>query len=155
MAHAAGQERPDVAARRKAWLVVQPDLEPTHLIFTDETEASTKMGGLRDRALREQQCRAAIPAWTLEKDNLRPSPAAGGMTAPMILDWQMKRAAFHALVEQVLVPTLPCGDNFITNNLPPTRATRYAAPSKPQEQAHATCRPTRSTSIQSRTLSPN
>ncbi len=40
------------------------------------------------------------------------------MTAPMILDGPMNRAAFQAYVEQVLVPTLRHGDTVVMDNLP-------------------------------------
>ena len=60
-AHAAEQERPDVALRRQAWFDAQPDLDPEKLIFIDETGASTKMARLRGRAKRGMRCRAAIP----------------------------------------------------------------------------------------------
>ena len=45
-AHAAEQERPDVARRRLAWLKSQSDLDPSRLVFIDETGASTKMARL-------------------------------------------------------------------------------------------------------------
>lgn len=41
-----------------------------------------------------------------------------GMTAPMVLDGPMNRAAFQAYIEQVRVPTLSCGDTVIMDNLP-------------------------------------
>ena len=69
-AHAAEQERPDVAARRLAWLESQPDLDPRRLVFIDETGASTKMARLRGRSKRGQRCRAAVPTWTLEDNYL-------------------------------------------------------------------------------------
>jgi transposase len=40
------------------------------------------------------------------------------MTAPMVLDGPMNRAAFQAYVEQLLVPTLRRGDIVIMDNLP-------------------------------------
>lgn len=40
------------------------------------------------------------------------------MTAPMVLDGPMNRAAFQAYVEQVLVPTLRRGETVIMDNLP-------------------------------------
>ena len=40
------------------------------------------------------------------------------MTAPMVLDGPMNRAAFQAYIEQVLVPTLRHGDTVIMDNLP-------------------------------------
>ena len=57
-AHAAEQERPDVAARRLAWLESQPDLDPNRLVIIDEAGASTKMVRLRGRSIsRGQRCR--------------------------------------------------------------------------------------------------
>jgi hypothetical protein len=34
-------QRPDVWQRRLAWFEAQPELEPEHLVFIDETGAST------------------------------------------------------------------------------------------------------------------
>ena len=55
-AHAAEQERPDVAARRWAWFESQPDLDPRRLVFIDGP-----MARLRGRSKRGQRCRAAVP----------------------------------------------------------------------------------------------
>jgi transposase len=44
------------------------------------------------------------------------------MTAPMVLDGAMNGAAFCAYVEQVLAPTLKCGDIVIMDNLPAHKA---------------------------------
>ncbi|PWC87481.1 transposase [Azospirillum sp. TSH100] len=40
------------------------------------------------------------------------------MTAPMVLDGLMTGAAFLAYVQQVLIPTLRCGDIVVLDNLP-------------------------------------
>jgi hypothetical protein len=40
---AAEQDRPDVAAARKAWFKMQSRLDPRRLVFIDETSASTNM----------------------------------------------------------------------------------------------------------------
>jgi len=34
---AAEQERPDVAQQRTEWRAMQPELDPAHLVFIDET----------------------------------------------------------------------------------------------------------------------
>ena len=49
-AHASEQQRPDVAKRREAWFDAQPDLDPAHLVFIDETGATTKMARRRGRS---------------------------------------------------------------------------------------------------------
>ncbi len=117
-AHAAKQERPDVAARRHAWFKAQPDLDPQRLVFIDETGASTKMARLRGRARRGQRCRAAVPHGHWKTTTFTGALRVGGMTAPMVLDGPMNRAAFQAYIEQVLVPTLRRGDTVIMDNLP-------------------------------------
>lgn len=122
-AHAAEQERPDVAARRRAWFAAQPDLDPQRLVFIDETGASTKMARLRGRALRGERCRAAVPHGHWKTTTFTGALRVDGMTAPMVLDGPMNRAAFQACIEQVLVPTLRHGDTVIMDNLPAHKGT--------------------------------
>ena len=117
-AHAAEQERPDVAARRRAWFAAQPDLDPQHLVFIDETGASTKMARLRGRALKGERCRAAVPHGHWKTTTFTGALRLHGMTAPMVLDGPMNRVAFQAYIEQVLVPTLCRGDTVIMDNFP-------------------------------------
>ena len=117
-AHASEQERPDVAARRRAWFEAQPDLDPERLVFIDETGASTKMARFRGRAERGQRCRAPVPHGHWKTTTFTGALRLSGMTAPMVLDGPMNRAAFQAYIEQVLVPTLHRGDTVILDNLP-------------------------------------
>ena len=117
-AHAAEQDRPDVAARRLAWLESQPDLDPRRLVFIDETGASTKMARPRGRSKRGQRCRAAIPHGHWKTTTFTAALRLDGLTAPMVLDGPMNGVAFLADVEQVLVPTLNPGDRVIMDNLP-------------------------------------
>ena len=48
--HAAEADRPDVVQARAAWVTAQPALLAPHLLFVDETGASTKMTPLRGRS---------------------------------------------------------------------------------------------------------
>ena len=50
--HAAEQDRPDVAAERKALQRRQPRLDPKRLVFIDETSVSTSITRLYGRAPR-------------------------------------------------------------------------------------------------------
>ena len=119
--HAAERDRPDVAERRWAWFEQQPDLDPTRLVFIDETGASTKMARLWGRARRGQRCRAAIPHGHWKTTTFTAGLRLEGLTAPMVLDGPMTGVAFLAYVEQVLVPTLAPGDVVILDNLPAHR----------------------------------
>jgi transposase len=117
-AHASEQQRPDVAARREAWFEAQPELDPEHLVFIDETGASTKMARTRGRAPRGKRCRAPVPHGHWKTTTFTGALRLSGMTAPMVLDGPMNGAAFLAYVEQVLVPTLRPGDIVVMDNLP-------------------------------------
>ncbi len=117
-AHAAEQERPDVAARRHDWFDDQPDLDPNKLVFIDETGASTKMARLRGRAKKGERCRAAIPHGHWKTTTFTAGLRLSGIAAPMLLDGPMNGDAFLAYVEQVLVPELEPGDIAIMDNLP-------------------------------------
>jgi transposase len=120
-AHAAEQDRPDVARRRWAWFEAQPDLDPARLVFIDETGATTKMARLRGRAKRGQRCRAAVPHGHWKTTTFIAALRLNGLSAPMVLDGAMNGAAFLAYVEQVLAPTLKPGDIVIMDNLPSHR----------------------------------
>ncbi|GGB61244.1 hypothetical protein GCM10011316_36540 [Roseibium aquae] len=95
--------------QRQAWFDRQLDLDPTKLVFIDETGLNTKMARLRGRSLKGERCRAGVPHghWS---EGAGPPPVPGqartttftgalrlsGMTAPMVLDGAMNGAAFLA-----------------------------------------------------------
>jgi transposase len=98
--------------------VAQPELDPSRLVFVDETGASTKMARLYGRAPRGARCVAAIPHGHWKTTTFVGALRLSGMTAPMTLDGAMDGPAFLAWVEQALVPTLAPGDIVILDNLP-------------------------------------
>jgi transposase len=117
-AHAAEQDRPDIAKRRLAWFDGQPDLDPERLVFIDETGATTRMARLRGRSARGQRCRAAVPHGHWKTTTFTAGLRLNGFTAPLVLDGPMTGDVFLAYVEQMLVPTLSPGDTVIMDNLP-------------------------------------
>jgi transposase len=123
-AHAEEQERPDVRARRLAWFMNQPDLDPSQLVFIDETGASTKIARMYGRAARGERCRSAIPHGHWKTTTFVGALRLDGMTAPMVLDGPMHSDAFLAYVNQVLAPTLKPGDIVIMDNLPAHKSRR-------------------------------
>ncbi|WP_157886575.1 IS630 family transposase [Acetobacter ascendens] len=117
-AHASEQTRPDVAQQREAWFDSQPDLDPTRLIFIDETAVSTKMARLRGRSQRGTRCRMSVPHGHWKTTTFIGGLRLSGMTAPMMLDGPMTGEWFAAYTRKVLVPTLSPGDVVILDNLP-------------------------------------
>ena len=134
-AHAAEQERADVAARRRAWFAAQPELDPERLVLIDETGALIKMARLRGRAWRGQRCRASVPHGHWTTTTFTGALRVSGMTAPMVLDGPMNRVAFQAYIQQVLVPTLRRGDTV--SPAPRCRPTGSQTDQARREQGYA------------------
>jgi transposase len=116
-AHASEQDRPDIVRRREAWFEGQLDLDPSRLIFIDETWASTKMARSHGRATRGQRLRMSVPHGHWKTTTFVAGLRLSGMVAPMVLDGPINRAAFEAYVQQILVPELKPGDIVIVDNL--------------------------------------
>lgn len=115
---AAGQNRPDVAARRF--------VDPERLVFIDETGANTKMTRLYGRAPKGERLKAKAPFGHWKTMTfvaaLRCSDVGVGVTAPWVLDGPpggpMDGEAFRTWVRHVLAPTLEPGDIVVMDNPP-------------------------------------
>jgi transposase len=114
---AAEQDRPDVAAARTAWAENQPKLDPTRLVFIDETGTSTNMARLRGRAPRGERLVSKVPHGHWKTTTFVAGLRANALTAPCVIDGPMNGDAFLAYVEQILVPTLKPGDIVVMDNL--------------------------------------
>jgi transposase len=121
-APAAEQRRSAVKAAREAWFEGQLDLDPTRIVFIDETAANTKMARLYGRAPRGEprgeRCRATVPHGHWKTTTFTAGLRYDGIAAPMVLEGPMNGEAFLAYVEQALVPELRPGDIVIMDNLP-------------------------------------
>ena len=105
-------------AAREAWFEGQLDLDPTRIVFIDETAANTKMARLYGRAARGERCRAPVPHGHWKTTTFTAGLRHDRIDAPMVLDGPMNGDAFLAHVEQALVPELRPGDIVIMDNLP-------------------------------------
>ena len=103
--------------RRRAWFEGQLELDPSRLVFIDETWAATNMARLRGRALKGERLRAGIPHGHWKTTTFVAGLRLTGLVAPMVLDGPINAAAFQAYVDQVLVPELNPGDIVILDNL--------------------------------------
>ena len=93
-------------------------LDPTRIVFIDETAANTKMARLYGRTPRGERCRAPVPHGHWKTTTFTAGLRHDGIAAPMVLDCPMNGEAFLAYVEQALVPELRPGDIVIMDNLP-------------------------------------
>ena len=110
-AHAAEQERPDVAAARATWRNEQPGLIAERLVFLDETWARTNMARRYGRAPRGERVVAAIPHGHWKTTTFIAALRHDRITAPCVFDGPINGASFLAWVQQALVPTLSAGDH--------------------------------------------
>jgi transposase len=115
--HAAEQQRPDVQARRAAWVIQRLGWSPRQLVFIDECGARTNMARQYGRALRGRRLVDYVPHGHWKTTTFVAALRDTGFTAPMVLDGAMNGKAFLAYVRHVLVPTLHRGDLVVLDNL--------------------------------------
>ncbi len=96
--------------RREDWFESQLDLDPSRLVFIDETWASTNMARKNGRAPKGERLRASVPHGHWKTTTFVAGLRLSGLTAPMVLDGPINGVWFQAYVDQVLVPTLRKGD---------------------------------------------
>jgi transposase len=115
--HASEQEREDVKASREAWFEGQLDLDPTKLVFIDETSISTSMARRFGWAPRGERCRASVPFGHWKSTTLVAGLRVDRIDAPMTINGALDGDAFRAYVEQGLAPTLSAGDIVVMDNV--------------------------------------
>jgi transposase len=103
---------------RAEWKKNQPALDPTKLVFIDETGAATNMARRYGRCLKGRRLLCKEPWGHWKTTTFTAALRHSGLTAPMVLDGPMNGDAFRAYVTQVLVPTLREGDIVCMDNLP-------------------------------------
>ncbi|MBR0552696.1 MULTISPECIES: IS630 family transposase [Stakelama] len=114
---ASEQDRPAVARRRMQWRKYQNRLDPTRLVFIDETWAKTNMTRTHGRAPRGERLHAKVPFGHWRTLTFLAALRHDRIDAPCVLDGPINGQLFLAYVEQFLVPTLAPGDIVIMDNL--------------------------------------
>lgn len=102
---------------RREWQTRQPDLDPTKLVFLDETWASTNMARRYGRAPRDQRCVGAVPFGHWKTTTFIAALRHDSITAPMVIDGPINGEVFLAYVRTFLCPALRSGDIVIADNL--------------------------------------
>lgn len=115
--HASEQDRPDVARRRARWKQHQSRLDPTRLVFIDETWAKTNMTRTHGRSAKGTRLIDKTPHGRWRTLTFLAALRADRIDAPCVLDGPINGRSFLAYVEQALVPSLKPGDIVIMDNL--------------------------------------
>src|ERR1019366_7248059 len=114
---ASEQDRPDVARKRLRWQAHQGRIDPTRLVFLDETRAKTNMTRVRGWAPRGHKLVAKAPHGHWRTLTFLAALRSDRIDAPLVLDGPINGERFLAYVEQFLAPTLSPGDIVIMDNL--------------------------------------
>src|ERR1700676_325166 len=111
------RDRPDVARRRAQWVKFRPRVDPSRLVFIDETWTKTNMAPLRGWARRGERLPGAAPFGHWNTMTFLAALRRERIEAPWLLDGPINGERFLIYVEQVLVPTLAKGDLVVMDNL--------------------------------------
>lgn len=114
---AAEQDRPAIARRRAQWKKYQGRLDPTRLVFIDETWAKTNMTPIRGWSKRGSKLIAKAPFGKWKTLTFVAALRHDRIDAPCVLDGPINGQLFTTYVEQFLVPTLQPGDIVVMDNL--------------------------------------
>ena len=115
--HAAEQERPDVARKRAFWKRCQGRVEPSRLVFVDETWSKTNMTRTHGRAPRGERLVARVPHGRWATMTFIAALRRDRIDAPCVIDGPINGRIFLAWVVQFLIPTLRPGDIVVADNL--------------------------------------
>ncbi len=106
-----------MARRRVRWKKYQGRVDPTRLVFIDETWAKTNMTRTRGWCRRGKPLVAKVPHGHWKTMTFLAALRHDRITAPFVLDGPINGDAFTIYVEQVLAPTLKTGDIVVMDNL--------------------------------------
>jgi transposase len=113
----AEQARPDIARRRERWQAHQARIDPSRLVFIDETWVKTNMAPLWGWAPRGQRLPARVPHGHWKTLTFIAALRVDRVDAPWVIDGPINGELFTLYVEKVLVATLAKGDVVILDNL--------------------------------------
>src|SRR5258708_35225577 len=94
------QDRPDVARRRARWKKYQGRLDPSRLVFIDETWAKTNMTPIRGWSRRGEKLIARAPFGKWHTLTFIAALRHDRIDAPCVLDCPLKRRRFTPYIRQ-------------------------------------------------------
>jgi transposase len=110
------RDTPRVQKQREAFCEKMASAPVDHLVFVDESGATTAMSRTYGRAPVGERVQASAPgAW--KNVTLISGLRCSGVVAPMALPGGTDQTVFETYVEQVLVPELRVGDVVVWDNL--------------------------------------
>lgn len=117
MVHATERERPDVKAKRDAWMKKMPTINGSQLVFLDESGVNTDMARRYGRATSGERVVDHVPLNTPKATTIISSVRLDGTTANTTFEGAINGERFREYLKTYLVPTLKPGDWVVMDNL--------------------------------------
>jgi transposase len=114
---AAEQDRPELKAEREAWRREFAAIDPSRLVFVDETGSTTAMDRTHGRGPSGVRVDGPAPHGHWKVITLTAAVRLGGVGARLAFDGATDTACFETYVERCLVPTLRPGDIVVMDDL--------------------------------------
>jgi transposase len=114
---ASERDRPDVARRRQQWMAYQDRIDPTRLVFIDETWTKTNRAPLRGWSPQGQRLQAKVPHGRWTTMTFLAALRHDRVEAPWLIDGPINGDSFRLYIDKVLIPTLRHGDIVVMDNL--------------------------------------
>jgi transposase len=111
------RDRPDIARRRAQWIKYQGRIDPSRLVFIDETWTRTNMAPLRGWAPRGRRLPAKVPHGRWNTATFLAALRHDRIEAPWLLEGPIDGDSFQIYIDKVPVPTLRPGDIVVMDNL--------------------------------------
>lgn len=105
-------------AQRAAWQQEFAGIDPSRLVFLDESGTTTNMTRRYGRAPRGQRIDAAVPHGHHKLLTLTAAVRLGEVGACLVFEGATNSLCFESYIEMCLLPTLRVGDIVIMDNLP-------------------------------------
>jgi hypothetical protein len=111
------QDRADIKRHRKRWRSHQKRVDPSRLVFIDETWTKTNMTQLYGWAPRGRRLVDKVPHGHWKTATFLAALRNDRINAPCVFDGPINGERFLAYVEQFVVPTLKGDDIVVPDNL--------------------------------------
>jgi len=115
--HAAEQDTPAARFARSVWWQETSEIDPSKLIFLDESGVTTEMTRRYGRARRGERVGEGTPCGHWRTLTVLGAVRASGWAATMTIESATDGDIFLAYLEQVLCPQLQPGDVVVMDNL--------------------------------------
>jgi transposase len=110
-------EREDIIHSRNEWKEFQNSVDPSRLVFLDESGLKTSLTRLYGRAYQGARCHDATPCGNWETVTILSSIRLNGTTESILFEGAVDRKMFDGYIKEILGPQLQPGDIVIMDNL--------------------------------------